>query len=668
MKKLSLICMSALLMLAVSCKKDKKDEIENAGSGFRATVESHEGTGKTHLEGLAVKWDSRDAILVKSSTCTTPRGFTTQESGDRVNFDADATLPTNFYEPPYTGYYPASAFEGDQLTLPATQTYVADAATFANGANPMAATSSETLLPFKNICGVLKLQLHSETACNVNNITITSNTGEMLWGTGTVTLSGGIPTLGTLSNGGSTLTLNCNGEAMSTSSSSPSTYFFVVPVGTLGTSFTVKVTETNGKVWTKAANAPANIIARSQITVMPKLAVATKTPVVPSTVTLTAGCVSCSYSVGGTVTVPEGSYTCEYGLVYCPTSAGHIPTVADSKIVVNTETFSVSKTFTADLGVLENGVEYKVRAYAMIEGVTYSSDGTVKTVTGGDVPQPMTWTNGKSPKKFTVASGKQVYFSQGNLQYNAAGSSATAASGANVGGTWRFAEHQFDFIGAANANAAQTYDGWIDLFGWGTSGYNHGATCYQPWSTSQTNSQYYYDQSGMADWGKANSISNGGNQAGKWRTLTGGSSGEWYYLINSRTDADKLYGEGKVGNCTPGLIILPDDWKWEGDVAEFGPDVTEESRRWKPGKSSWSNVYSYSEWAKMEAAGAVFLPAAGFRNGTSVSSVGSYGYYWSSSYLNSTYAFNLFFYSGSVYPGSSDRRYYGFSVRLVSEN
>ena len=666
-----MICMSALLMLAVSCKKDKKDEIENAGSGFRATVESHAGDSKTHLDGLAVKWDSGDAILVKSNTCTTPRGFTTQESGDNVNFDADATLPTNFYAPPYTGYYPASAFEGDQLTLPATQTYVAGS--FGNGANPMAATSSETLLPFKNICGVLKLQLHGTSAYGIDNITITSNTGEMLWGTGTVTLTNGIPTLGTLSDGGSTLTLNCGGQTMSTSSSSPTNYYFVVPAGTLGTSFTVKVTATNGDVWTKTTSAQQNLVARSQITVLPEQSVATHAPVKPSEVTVTAGCVDCTYTVSGSVTVPSGTHTCEYGLVYCPSSSGPLPTIGDSKIVVNTENFSGTKNFTADLGVLEVGVEYKVRAYAMIDGVTYSSESTVKTVTGGNVPQAMTWTGGKSPKQFSVSASKKVYFSQGNLQYLAQGgsggnASATAASGANVGGTWRFAEHQFDFIGAANAKAAQTYDGWIDLFGWGTSGYSHGAVCFQPWSTSTTYSDYYaYGASGnnleggtsphtgKADWGKANVISNGGGSS--WRTLT---SAEWKYLISTRKDGSGklLYGEGMVGNCTPGLIILPDDWSCP-------TGVTDVSR----GTSSWSNVYSYSQWAQLEAAGAVFLPAAGRRDGTSVYFVGSSGYYWSSSYCNINNAYYLNFNSGTVYPSSSNYfRYNGFSVRLVSEN
>ena len=112
---------------------------------------------------------------------------------------------------------------------------------------------------------------------------------------------------------------------------------------------------------------------------------------------------------------------------------------------------------------------------------------------------------------FTVnainSSGGKVYFSKGNLQYKASTN------------TWQFAANQYDYIGNANSNISSSYSGWIDLFGWGTSGYNHGANCYQPWSTSQTDSDYYaygqytydlYDQTGKADWGY-NAISNGGN-------------------------------------------------------------------------------------------------------------------------------------------------------------
>ena len=68
-----------------------------------------------------------------------------------------------------------------------------------------------------------------------------------------------------------------------------------------------------------------------------------------------------------------------------------------------------------------------------------------------------------------------------------------------------------------------------------------------------------------------------------------------------------------------------------------------------------------------EAHGVVFLPAAGNRNGTSLNNVGSNGYYWSSSYNNSSSAYYLGFDSGIVNPLNSDVRCYGFSVRLVSD-
>ena len=677
-----MICMAALLMMAVSCKKENKTS--DKGEGFRATIESHSGDSKTHLEGLAVKWDNGDAIKVLSNTCTEGADFSTDATSSPALFEATGDLPANFYTPSYTAYYPAASFSGSLLTLPPTQQYDENN-TFASGANPMAAASSETLLPFKNVCGVLKLQLYSTTACQVQSISITSNNGEQLCGTGTVTLTGGVPALGTLSNGGSTLTLDMGstGKPMGANESAPTAYYFVVPAGTLGTSFTVKVTETNGKVWSKTANAHQNLIARSQITVLPEQAVATHTPVIP-TVTTIVGCVDCTYTFSGEVTV-SGTHLCEYGFVYAKTADNADPTIGGTgcvKFTVNTENLSDSKDFTADLLAmgLEQDVEYTVKAYGICDAEAYGTKQTY--VYSLPKPLPSSWTNGKNPHPFTVGMDDEkpriVYFSQGNLQYLAqsgsgGNASATAASGANVGGTWRFAEHQFDMCDKnttknhVTSDYTQASTKWIDLFGWGTSGYNHGGICYQPWSTSMTTNEYYaystsihtynlYDQSGMADWGKANAISNGGNQAGKWRTLTGDSNGEWDYLINSRSDAANLYGEGKVGNCTPGLIILPDDWSLPAGLS------------FTPGKSDYSNVYSYSQWAQMEAAGAVFLPAAGLRDGTSVRYVGESGLYWSSSYNNNNRAGDLYFLSGDVRPSIADDRRIGRSVRLVSEN
>jgi len=252
--------------------------------------------------------------------------------------------------------------------------------------------------------------------------------------------------------------------------------------------------------------------------------------------------------------------------------------------------------------------------------------------------------------KFTInAAGTQVFFAQGNLQY--IGSAATPY--------WQFAEHQWDYLGNnGQGSNSQTAD--RDLFGWGTSGYNHGATYYQPWVTSTTNSSYYaygnqyYNlsaQNGQADWGY-NAIANGGNEENSgWRTLT---TDEWGYIFSSRTDAASKYGHGKV-NGVNGMILLPDEWTLPEGL-NFTSDI-----------SSWVNVYNAEQWAQMMTNGAVFLPAAGYRYSMGINDVGNSGSYWSSSHStdDNTLARYVYFKSDRLNPQHNSNRGYGYSVRLV---
>lgn len=62
----------------------------------------------------------------------------------------------------------------------------------------------------------------------------------------------------------------------------------------------------------------------------------------------------------------------------------------------------------------------------------------------------------------------------------------------------------------------------------------------------------------------------------------------------------------------------------------------------------------------------IFLPAAGFRDGSSLNYGGSYVYYWSRtlSTSNTDYAYDLYFNSSSIYTSVSSR-YYGRSVRTI---
>ena len=64
---------------------------------------------------------------------------------------------------------------------------------------------------------------------------------------------------------------------------------------------------------------------------------------------------------------------------------------------------------------------------------------------------------------------------------------------------------------------------------------------------------------------------------------------------------------------------------------------------------------------------AVFLPAAGNRNGTTVNNAGSNGNYWSSTSheSNASNAYNVNFNSGNLNPQNNNNRYNGNSVRLA---
>ena len=291
------------------------------------------------------------------------------------------------------------------------------------------------------------------------------------------------------------------------------------------------------------------------------------------------------------------------------------------------------------------GTTYNYQVSTVYLGVESPKSNTAQAVIPSQVP------TGAIDGKFTInSSGAKVYFSNGNLQY--IGSSQT----------WKFADHQWEVIGTSQGNTSQTTT--RDLFGWGTSGYNHGAVCYQPWSTSQTNSDYYaygdyqynlYDQTGQADWGY-NAISNGGNTTNTWRTLTGGNGGEWDYVFNTRSTTSGIrYAKAQV-NGVNGVILLPDDWS----ASYYSLSNTNQD-----GASYTGNVISASQWNTLEEHGAVFLPAAGFRYGTSVGDVGSDGYYWSASYDSSNYAYSVIFRGSTLGPQGNGNRDGGFSVRLV---
>ncbi len=251
---------------------------------------------------------------------------------------------------------------------------------------------------------------------------------------------------------------------------------------------------------------------------------------------------------------------------------------------------------------------------------------------------------------FSISATEQVCFAKGNLQYRAST------------GSWRFAEHQWDYVGTQTAdgggyyggtvsgsdnnNISDTYNGWIDLFGWGTGD--------NP-TLMTIGYDYYDDYSTFSDWGDA--ISGGSNASNPWRTL---SKDEWYYLYRSRTNASSKRGVGSV-NGVFGAIFLPDNWTTPAGVS-FTSGY------------NWRNRYDADEWAAMEAAGALFLPAAGNRGLTSVEHAGHWGYYWSSTpadngngkrYMSVKTSLTA---AGTVSTTGTSDPWFGYSVRLAKNN
>ena len=249
--------------------------------------------------------------------------------------------------------------------------------------------------------------------------------------------------------------------------------------------------------------------------------------------------------------------------------------------------------------------------------------------------------------RFSVGENRWVVFAQGNLQYKY----NTDA------GTFRFAQNQYDIIGDGNSQIASNYSGWIDLMGWGTSGYQGS----NPWQSSTDEADYGPATGDIAtthyDWGVHNAIEKAG-AAGTWRTLT---SSEWYYLLNDRNVTKRFAKVAlTVGSTTVnGLVLFPDSYNVTDGL------VCNQTNLGYEGQEN-SNKLSLSLWQQMEAEGAVFLPAAGYREGTSTNQVYGAGYYWSSSRIDGL-ARALRFDDVSMVSDGSPAVYYGNSIRLCSD-
>lgn len=262
--KQKLILFGLVLFVAVSCSKEP---FLTTRVRLSANLEqsSFDGKGtKSTLSENVVVWSEGDALAVLYNGGRSRFNLTSGAGSTSCHFEGDLPQAGVYYALyPYssTASY-SSTSESIRFSLPSTQTY--NDASFGNGASPAVAefTDPTRSVQFKNVCGVLKLSFRGSGI--VENIVVEDGDGAKIWGDFSLATNGmgtSSQNLTYLSNGGSSITLECGGVALN---SSVKDFFIVVPPGSFASGFTATVNFVGGetRVFSSSSN---QSISRSKI-------------------------------------------------------------------------------------------------------------------------------------------------------------------------------------------------------------------------------------------------------------------------------------------------------------------------------------------------------------------------------------------------------------------
>ena len=244
-----------LALLATGCQDDLIQKVDlPEGAVFTATTE--DALTKTALakdgDTYQVLWQSGDRIIVVDGSVTPNVGvYSTTDSGTNADFTFSSGSAAS--EPDFKAYYPADIYNDGTPALPAVQTYTANNIT----GSPMYAESSGSSLAFKNLCGIIRLNLTTTQ----NNIRVKS-----------VRLVADQPMSGSFSISdnaaviisGNDVKLDCgDGVAIG---NSPTPFHIAVPARVAGyTNLKIIVTTTEGGWQTRTANKEIKVF-RSKLT------------------------------------------------------------------------------------------------------------------------------------------------------------------------------------------------------------------------------------------------------------------------------------------------------------------------------------------------------------------------------------------------------------------
>ena len=279
MKKV-LILAAVALFAVVACQNDidttKVKPVEKAT--LTASLEQPTSTRTTLDENNFVLWSEGDKLAVVGSsapenaaTYTIIAGEGTTNGafeGDAIADDVKAAVyPASFFDTESFGDFSAGAFYLPVI-IPDVQEGVVG--NMPNGANlAVAMTSGTNPLEFKNVMGLLKLQLYGTAERPIKLVQIAAN--EPLAGKGVVTIDGNDPVLEFTENITKVISVTLpEGTILSADAANPTVIYVVVPAGAFTAGLTVSLMSDQAReLLSNNRTIVDNAVSRSTIQEMP---------------------------------------------------------------------------------------------------------------------------------------------------------------------------------------------------------------------------------------------------------------------------------------------------------------------------------------------------------------------------------------------------------------
>ena len=260
----SIVIATAIILLGACSTKEIDIQTPARDVVFYASFEQPgvDGTKVYVNENLYLRWTTDDRVSIFNKNTYNQEfkflGETGDNSGEFSEVSGSSLVTGNPISHvvsvyPYQEGTKISEEEILTLTLPAEQHYAEN--TFGLGANTMVSVSEDNVLQYKNVGGYLRISLYGE-GVSVSSITLKGNNSEKLAGKASVTVPlEGMPSVVLANDATDEITLVCDSPvALNSTTEGSVDFWFVVPVVSFSSGFTVCIAETSGGVFDKSTS------------------------------------------------------------------------------------------------------------------------------------------------------------------------------------------------------------------------------------------------------------------------------------------------------------------------------------------------------------------------------------------------------------------------------